>query len=64
MTAPVDAVIQALAPIVAAVLVMACLLLLVLIGRAWQEVRALLADPDVDTCGDRCRGHDAPRPRG
>lgn len=64
MTAPVDAVIQALAPIVAAVLVMACLLLLVLIGRAWREVMALARPSDEDHCGGTCRGHHvAPRGR-
>ncbi len=63
MTAPVDAVIQALAPIVAAVLVMACLLLLVLIGRAWQEVRALLRAEHDCRPGCACWGHDVGRQR-
>lgn len=64
MSAPVDAVIQALVPFAAAVLIVACCLLAVLIRRAWREVVRLARPSDEDSCGGRCRGHHVPRPRG
>ena len=59
-----DALIALLAPVTAAVLVMACLLLLVLIGRALRECLALARPAEEDRCGGTCRGHHvAPRGR-